>query len=118
MVSLIAKMGIFNFFSNNMHIFGLAAERSATSSIQEAREAMCNVACDIIKATMSNNSSNRGGGSLLVPSSLRLLPLYMLSMIKSVGEKYFGYVVLRFVFFFRRHLELLVEQELMIVHAI
>jgi hypothetical protein len=36
---------------------------------------------------MSNNSSNRAF-SLFVPHSIRLLPLYMLSMIKSVGEKF------------------------------
>ncbi len=47
---------------------------------------MTNVACDVIKASMSNNSSNRGF-SLFVPHSLRLIPLYMLSMIKSVREK-------------------------------
>ncbi|UJR15134.1 hypothetical protein I4U23_002099 [Adineta vaga] len=69
MVALIAKM---------------AADRSTTSSIQEAREGLCNVACDVIKATMSNDSSNRGV-SLYVPHAIRLLPLYMLSMIKSTA---------------------------------
>ncbi|CAF1672983.1 unnamed protein product, partial [Adineta ricciae] len=69
MVALIAKM---------------AADRSTTSSIQEAREGMTNVACDVIKATMSNDSSNRTG-SLYVPHAIRLLPLYMLSMIKSTA---------------------------------
>ncbi|CAF5147550.1 unnamed protein product, partial [Rotaria magnacalcarata] len=29
-----------------------------TSSIQEARDAMSNVACDILKACLSNNLSN------------------------------------------------------------
>ncbi|CAF1127607.1 unnamed protein product [Adineta steineri] len=62
----------------------MAADRSTTSSIQEAREAMCNVACDIIKATMSNTSSNRTV-SLYVPYAIRSLPLYMLSMIKSTA---------------------------------
>ncbi|CAF3325615.1 unnamed protein product [Rotaria sp. Silwood2] len=68
-VSLIAKM---------------AADRSMTSSIQEARDAMANVACDILKACLSNNLSNRAF-SLIVPYSLRLIPLYMLSMIKSTA---------------------------------
>ncbi|CAF3776387.1 unnamed protein product [Rotaria sp. Silwood1] len=68
-VSLVAKM---------------AADRSITSSIQEARDAMSNVACDILKACLSNNLSNRAF-SLLVPYSLRLIPLYMLSMIKSTA---------------------------------
>ncbi|CAF5032205.1 unnamed protein product, partial [Rotaria magnacalcarata] len=68
-VSLIAKM---------------AADRASTSSLHEAREALTNVACDVIKATMPSNAANRGF-SLAVPNSLRLLPLYMLSMIKSTA---------------------------------
>ncbi|CAF0997730.1 unnamed protein product [Rotaria sordida] len=68
-VSLVAKM---------------ATDRSTTSSIQEARDAMTNVACDILKACLSHNLSNRAF-SLLVPYSLRLIPLYMLSMIKSTA---------------------------------
>jgi len=87
-ISLIAKMGKLRFLFLNYfeRYFILAADRSATSSIQEAREAMTNVACDVIKASMTNNTSNRGF-SLFVPHSLRLIPLYMLSMIKSVREK-------------------------------
>ncbi len=60
-----------------------AVDRSTTSSIQEARDAMCNVACDVLTAFSANNFSTRAF-SLMVPYSLRLLPLYMLSMIKSV----------------------------------
>ena len=56
-----------------------------TSSFQDAREAMCNVACDVIKASTSHNSSNQAF-SLLVPHCLRLLPIHMLAMMKSVGE--------------------------------
>ena len=44
---------------------------------------MCNVACDVLSAFSVNNFSNRAF-SLMAPYSLRLLPLYMLSMIKSV----------------------------------
>ncbi|CAF1303782.1 unnamed protein product [Adineta ricciae] len=62
----------------------MAAERSTTSSIQEAREAMSNVACDILKSCLITSSSNRAF-SLMVPYSLRLIPLYMLSMIKSTA---------------------------------
>ncbi len=69
-------------------MFHLAADRSMTSSIQEAREAMSNVACDIVKTSnTSNNSSNRAFG-LFVPPSLRLIPLYMLSMMKSVRDEF------------------------------
>ncbi len=69
-----------------MFFFLSAADRSITSSIQEARDAMTNVACDVLKACLSNNLSNRAF-SLFVPYSLRLIPLYMLSMIKSVRWK-------------------------------
>lgn len=54
--------------------------------MQDAREAMTNVACDVLKASLANTSSNRAF-SLLVPYSLRLIPLYMLSMMKSVGNQ-------------------------------
>jgi hypothetical protein len=47
---------------------------------------MSNVACDVVKACLSNHLSNRAF-SLVVPYSLRLIPLYMLSMIKSVRSK-------------------------------
>jgi hypothetical protein len=53
---------------------------------------MSNVACDIVKACLSNNLSNRAF-SLLVPYSIRLIPLYMLSMIKSVRSKTKDFVV-------------------------
>ena len=69
-----------------MHRVFLAADRSMTSSIGEAREAMSNVACDVIKAVSQNNAANRGS-VLLIPPSLRLLPLYMLSMIKAVSGR-------------------------------
>jgi protein transport protein SEC24 len=65
-------------------LFLQAADRSMTSSLQEAREAMSNVACDVLRACLFNNSSRRAF-TLMVPYSLRLLPLYMLSMMKSVG---------------------------------
>ncbi|CAF0744717.1 unnamed protein product [Didymodactylos carnosus] len=61
----------------------MATDRSLQSSLQEAREAMCNVAVDVLKAC-ATHASNRAF-TLFVPPSLRLLPLYMLSMIKSVG---------------------------------
>ena len=88
MVALVAKMGklILVLFGNDIYVLNLAADRTTTGSIQEAREGLSNVACDVIKATMSNNSANRGS-SLLVPNALRLLPLYMLSMIKTVGKR-------------------------------
>ncbi|CAF1088386.1 unnamed protein product [Adineta steineri] len=69
----------------------MAAERSMTSSIYEARDAMSNVSCDILKACLSNNISNRAF-SLLVPYSLRLIPLYMLSMIKSTAFRAVDYL--------------------------
>jgi hypothetical protein len=63
----------------------LAADRSSTSSLHEAREAISNVACDVCRVSSAENTGNRAF-SLMVPESLRLLPLYMLSMIKSVSS--------------------------------
>jgi protein transport protein SEC24 len=74
----------------------LAADRSITSSLQEARDAMLNVACDVLRASLSHNVSNRAF-SLLVPYSLRILPLYMLSLIKSVIQKRRNFI--RYLFF-------------------
>ncbi len=84
-VSLVAKMGkiYFDIFEKN-NFFLSAADRAATSSIQEARDGMLNVACDVLRACLSTNLTTRAF-SLMVPYSLRLIPLYMLSMIKSVS---------------------------------
>lgn len=68
-------------------VFYLAADRCTTASIQEAREAMSNVACDILKATNTTTNSANRGFALVVPQSLRLIPLYMLSMMKSVRQE-------------------------------
>ena len=45
---------------------------------------MSNVACDVMKASMSKNNSLNQGYTLLSPYALRRIPLYMLSLIKSV----------------------------------
>jgi protein transport protein SEC24 len=89
-VSLIAKMGrtssllILDYYESNIV---LASDRSITSSIQEAREAVCNVACDVLKVSTTANKASNYGMSLPVSYALRLLPIYMLSMIKSVNYR-------------------------------
>ena len=100
--------------SSVLLIFSLpaAADRSMTSSLQEAREAMTNVACDVLRACLANNASNRAF-TLMVPYSLRLIPLYMLSMIKSVRSRPtpFGWPPpFPLSCLFRRHFELVVRR--------
>ena len=86
-VSIVAKMGKIGGLRcpivSERFLASLAADRSMTSSISEAREAMSNVAIDVLRSCLAHNSSNRVY-SFMVPYNLRLIPLYMLSMIKSV----------------------------------
>lgn len=117
-VSLVAKMGKRNILRLKPNTFRLsflllAADRSTTSSMQDAREAMTNVACDVLRVCLSNSSSNRAF-SLVVPYSLRLIPLYMLSMIKSVRLKKNCYAIIAFEMAFRPHFELVVHRKSMI----
>lgn len=98
-------------------LFNLAADRCTTGSIQEAREAMSNVACDILRASNTTTNSANRGFALLVPRSLRLIPLYMLSMMKSVREREISQR-LTFASFVscRPPFERVVQRKLMIVH--
>lgn len=61
-----------------------AVDRSLQSSLSDARDAFINVAIDILssyKLSLNMGSSNSG---LLAPQSLKLLPLYILALLKYV----------------------------------
>eukprot|EP00096_Caligus_rogercresseyi_P011392 TRINITY_DN4468_c0_g1_i1.p1 TRINITY_DN4468_c0_g1~~TRINITY_DN4468_c0_g1_i1.p1 ORF type:complete len:768 (-),score=240.93 TRINITY_DN4468_c0_g1_i1:594-2897(-) len=66
-----------------------ATERAINSSLREAREGLVLSVVDALSAYRSFSGSGGGGGSyassssLLVSSSLRLLPLYTLALLKS-----------------------------------
>ncbi|KYN18828.1 Protein transport protein Sec24B [Trachymyrmex cornetzi] len=61
----------------------MAVDRSLQSSLSDAREALINVAIDILSAYKLAQSSS--GGGLIAPGSLKLLPLYIIALLKSIA---------------------------------
>lgn len=59
----------------------MAVDRSLQHSLADAREAFLNVVCDVL-STYKITQSGHQAGSLLAPSSLKLLPLYILALLK------------------------------------
>ncbi|XP_055928214.1 protein transport protein Sec24A-like isoform X2 [Argiope bruennichi] len=62
----------------------MAVDRSVTSSLSDARDALINVCVDVLgvyKATMSGQVA----GALMSPYSLRLLPLFILALLKHMA---------------------------------
>ncbi|XP_077434311.1 protein transport protein Sec24B [Vanacampus margaritifer] len=59
----------------------MAIDRSVSSSLSDAREALTNAAVDFVSA-YKNNVSNLQQSGLVVPAALRLFPLYTLSLLK------------------------------------
>uniref|UniRef100_A0A1B6M3Q4 Uncharacterized protein n=1 Tax=Graphocephala atropunctata TaxID=36148 RepID=A0A1B6M3Q4_9HEMI len=62
----------------------MAVDRCVQSSLSDAREAFVNVVADIFSAYKLTQSSNTTG-CMLAPASLRLLPLYILALLKYVA---------------------------------
>ncbi|GAB6024255.1 Protein transport protein Sec24A, variant 2 [Chamberlinius hualienensis] len=60
----------------------MAVDRSLSSSMSDARDALINACVDAISAFRVVNGSNQPG--LLVPPSLKLLPLYILAILKHI----------------------------------
>lgn len=60
----------------------MAVDRSMTSSLSDARDALMNACIDPLGVYKSTLAGSHGMGGLMVPSSLRLLPLYLLAMLK------------------------------------
>ncbi|KAL5018602.1 hypothetical protein ScPMuIL_004324 [Solemya velum] len=63
----------------------MAVDRCVSSSLTDAREALINAALDSITSYSSTMHSSQRMGSLMLPHSLRLLPLYVLAMMKSMA---------------------------------
>ncbi|XP_007441191.1 protein transport protein Sec24B isoform X2 [Python bivittatus] len=59
----------------------MAVDRSVSSSLSDAREALANAVVDSLSAYMST-ASNLQQSSLIAPNSLRLFPLYILALFK------------------------------------
>lgn len=61
-----------------------AVDRSQMSSLTDARDAFINVAVDVLSTYRSTQSIGPSSG-LLAPHSLRLLPLYIVAVLKYVS---------------------------------
>lgn len=90
-VGLLAKMGMLLprlWFQESVLLiflfsFFLAVDRSLQSNIGDARDALVNVCVDVLSAYRATMSSASSG--LYAPSNLRLLPLYIAALLKSVS---------------------------------
>lgn len=65
-----------------------AVDRSQQSSLSDARDALINVAIDVLSAYKLSQSIGESG--LLAPNSLKLLPLYIIALLKCVSDRYFN----------------------------
>ncbi|KAM9835223.1 protein transport protein Sec24B [Syngnathus typhle] len=62
----------------------MAIDRSVSSSLLDARDALTNSAVDFLSA-YKNNMSNLQQSGLVVPAGMRLFPLYILSLLKQIA---------------------------------
>lgn len=60
-----------------------AVDRSVSSSLSDARDALVNAVVDSLAAYMST-ASNLQQSMLIAPNSLKLFPLYILALLKQV----------------------------------
>lgn len=67
------------FYSSNP----TAVDRSVSSSLADARDALVNAVVDSLSAYMST-ASNLQQSMLIAPNSLKLFPLYVLALLKQV----------------------------------
>lgn len=61
-----------------------AIDRSISSSLSDARDALVNAVVDCLAAYRANGSNIQPSG-LIAPAALRLFPLYVLALLKQVG---------------------------------
>ena len=61
-----------------------AIDRSISSSLTDARDALLNAVVDSLAAYRANGSNLQPAG-LIAPASLQLFPLYVLALLKQVG---------------------------------
>lgn len=66
--------------------FVIAVDRSQTSSLSDAREALINAAVDALGTVKVISGPSHG---LMCPMAIRLLPLYLLALLKHVSIFYY-----------------------------
>lgn len=64
--------------------FLAAVDRSLQSSLSDARDAFINVAIDILQSYKVSLNMGEAGGGLMASHCLKLLPLYILALLKHV----------------------------------
>lgn len=69
--------------SNVFHIGVSAIDRSISSSLSDARDALVNAVVDLVTAYKSNVSNLQQSG-LILPAAMRLFPVYILALLKQV----------------------------------
>ena len=62
-----------------------AVDRTVTSSLTDAREAIVNAAIDTLQAYGTSMSTPQKGASLVLNKELRLVPMFCLALLKSVS---------------------------------
>ncbi len=62
-----------------------AVDKSVMNSVGDARDAIVNVCLDSLTAYKGTLPSGQTMGTLMAPYSLRLLPCYMLALLKCVS---------------------------------
>lgn len=63
----------------------MAVDRSLQSSLTDARDAFINASVDVFSAFRVAQNMPSGGGQLIAPKNLALLPLYMMALLKHVA---------------------------------
>ena len=66
-------------------VFFSAVDKSVMNSVGDARDAIVNVCVDSLSSFKGTLASGQTMGTLMVPHSLRLLPVYMLALLKHVS---------------------------------
>jgi protein transport protein SEC24 len=66
----------------------MAVDRTAMNSLKEAKEALVNVAIDYLQAYSQTIVSAQRHNSLMSPQSLRLIPAYILALIKNLAFRF------------------------------
>lgn len=71
----------------------VGVDRSVTSSLTDAREAMINAAVDSLSAYGNTIPASQRIGAVPAPFSIRLLPAFVLAMLKSVSKILMHYIL-------------------------
>lgn len=69
--------------NERLNCYFAAIDRSISSSLSDARDALVNAVADLVSAYKSNVSNLQQSG-LVLPASMCLFPVYILALLKQV----------------------------------